>query len=128
MWENPHQETRVACSRNSPPSQCGRPSPSLLEQTLSEQARGPNVMYKSSLFSLRLQPPLSLPAPTLLAILGLASVGIHTSAALSHPGSNSRPFFSAGFLCFDSLKISAPIRPFSRRSQFFSSFRNPIPA
>jgi hypothetical protein len=48
-------------------------------------------MYKSSLFSLQLQPPPSLPAPALLAILSLAAVGIHTSAALGHPGRNSLP-------------------------------------
>jgi hypothetical protein len=125
MWENLHQETGVACSRNSPLSQHGRPSPSLLERTLSEQAGGPNVIYKSSLFSLRLQPPLSLPAPTLLAILSLALVGIHTSAALGHPSRNSLPLFSAGFLCFGSLEISTPIRPFNHGSRLFSLFANP---
>jgi hypothetical protein len=46
-------------------------------------------MYKSLLLSFRLQHPLLLPAPTLLAILGLALVGIHTSAALGHPGRDS---------------------------------------
>jgi hypothetical protein len=130
MWENPHQETRVACSRNSPPSPPGRPSLSLLERTLSEQAGGPNVMYKSSLFSLRLQPPLSLPTPTLLAILGLALVGIHTSAAWSpwsqFPALDSLPLFSAGFLCFGGLEISTPIRLFNRGSHPFSSFGNLI--
>ena len=65
--------------------------------------------------------PLTLLGLGQLAILSLASVSMHTSAALDHPGRNSR---RAGFLCFDSLKISTPIRPFSRRSHPFSSFRN----
>jgi hypothetical protein len=81
-------------------------------------------MYKSSLFSLRLQPPPSLPASTLLTILGLASVGIYTSAALGYPGRNSLPLFSAGFLCFGGLEISTPIRPFNRGSRLFSLFGN----
>ena len=85
-------------------------------------------MYKLSLFSLRLQPPLSLPAPTLLAILSLDLVGIHTSAALGHPSCNFLPLFSAGFLRFGGLKISTLIRPFNRGSHPFSSFGNLTPA
>jgi hypothetical protein len=81
---------------------------------------------KSSLFSLRLQPPLSLPTPTLLAILSLALVSIHTSAALGHPSRNSLPLFSTGFLCFSGLEISTPICLFNRRSYPFSSFGNLI--
>ena len=62
--ESLHRETAVAYSRNWLPGPRGRPSPSLLERALSEQAGGPNVVYKSidpSLFSLRLRPPPSLP-------------------------------------------------------------------
>jgi hypothetical protein len=66
------------------------------------------------------------PAPALLAILGLASVGIRTSAALGHPGRNSLPLFSAGFLHFGGLEISSPVRPFNCGSRLFSSFGNLI--
>jgi hypothetical protein len=82
-----------------------------------------------SLFLPRLQwPPSCLPvlAPALLAILGLASVSIHTSAALGHPGRNSPPLFSTGFLYFSGLEISTPIRPFNRGSRLFSLFGNLI--
>jgi len=57
-----------------------------------------------------------------------ALVGIHTSAALSHPGRNFAPLFSAGFLRFSGLEISTLIRPFNRGSHPFSSFGNLIPA
>ena len=53
-------------------------------------------------------------------------VSIHTGAALGHPGRNSPPLFSTGFLCFGGLEISTPIRPFDRGSRLFSSFGNLI--
>jgi hypothetical protein len=131
MWENPHQETGVACSRNSSPSPPGRPSPSLLHRAFSEPTRVATSCINPSLFLLRLQLPpscLPVPAPALLAILGLAPVGIHTSAALGHPSRNFPPLFSAGFLRFGGLEISTPIRPFNRGSHPFSLFGNLIPA
>jgi hypothetical protein len=74
--ESLHLETAVAYSRNWLPSPRSRPSLSLLKQTLSEQARVLTLCINPSLFSLRLLPPLLLPTPTLLAILGLASACI----------------------------------------------------
>jgi hypothetical protein len=82
-----------------------------------------------TLFLSRLQLPpsgLPVPAPALLAILGLASVSVHTSAALGHPGRNSPPLFSAGFLRYGNLEISTPIRPFNRGSRLFSLFESLI--
>ena len=125
MWENPHRETGVACSRNSLPSPPGRPSPSLLHRAFSEPTGVATSGINPSLFLPRLPlPPSCLPVPSLalLAILGLAPVCIHTSAALGHPGRNCPPLFSAGFLRFDGLEISTPIRPFNRGSHPFSSF------
>jgi hypothetical protein len=107
--------------RNSLLSMPGRPSPSLTGVAMS--------CINLSLFLLRLQlPPSCLPvlAPALLAILGLALVGIYTSAALGHPSHISLPLFSTGFLRFSSLEISTLIRPFSRGSRLFSLFGNLI--
>ena len=130
MWENPHQETGVACSRNSPPSLPGRPSLSLLHRAFSDPTGVATSGINPSLFLPRLQLPpscLLVPAPALLAILGLASVSIRTGAALGYPGRNSLPLFSAGFLCFGGLEIPLQsIRPFNRESHPFSSFGNLI--
>jgi hypothetical protein len=129
MWENPHQETGVAWSRNSPPSPPGRPSPSLLYRAFSEPTRVATSCINLSLFLPWLQLPpscLPVPAPALLAILGPALVGIYASAALGYPGRNFLPLFSAGFLRFSSVEISTPIRLFNRRSYPFSLFGNLI--
>jgi hypothetical protein len=120
MWEDPHLETRVACLRNSLPSLPSRPSSSLLHRAFSEPTRVAILGINPSLFLPRLQLPpsyLPVPAPALLAILSLASVGIHISAALGHPGRNFPPLFSTGFLRFGGLEISTPIRPKRKRSR-----------
>ena len=132
MWEILHQETGVACSRNSLSSPPGRPSPSLLQHASSEPTGVATSGVNLSLFLPRLQLlrsalfSLTLLGLTQLAILGLASVSVHTSAALGHPGRNSRPLFSAGFLHFGGLEISTLIRLFNRGSHPFSSFGNLI--
>jgi hypothetical protein len=100
MWENPHQETGVACSRNSPPSPPGRPS--LLHRAFSEPTGVATSCINSSLFLPRPQLPpsyLPVPAPALLAILSLAPVGIHTSAALGHRSWSPWSQFPALVLC-----------------------------
>jgi len=98
-------------------------------RAFSKPTRVATLGINPSLFLPRFQLPpsyLPVPVPALLAILGLALVCIHTSAALGRPGRNSLPLFSAGFLCFGSVEISTLIRPFSRRSHLFSLFGNLI--
>jgi hypothetical protein len=107
------------------PSLRGRPSPSLLEQTLSEPAGGPNVMYKSIAVSI-VFPLLCHYQLPLCSRSSALPRSASTHAALGRPGRNSTPLFSAGFLCFGGLEISTPIRPFNRVSHPFSSFGNLI--
>ena len=124
IWENPLRETGVACSRNSPPSLPSHPSPSLLHRAFSEPTGVATSCINPSLF------PSTSTASFLSACTSARSaralVGIHTSAALGHPGRNLAPLFSAGFLRFGGLEISTPIRPFNRGSHPFSSFGNLI--
>jgi hypothetical protein len=61
----------------------------------------------------------SLPASTLLAILGLASVCIYV--AFGHPSRNFPFLFSKGFLCFGDLEISTPNTPVQSWVSSFSS-------
>jgi hypothetical protein len=123
-----HQETGVACSRNSPPSPPGRPSALLLHCASSEPTGVVTVRYKSIAVSLSTSTAPLWPACTSARSARdprPSSVSVHTSAALGHPGRNSPPLSSAGFLrCGKSrnLEVSTPIRPFSRGSRLFPSF------
>ena len=90
------------------------------------ESRGPNDVYKSIAVSLSTSTTFLCQLPALLAILGLASACICTSAALGHPGSNFPPAATEGFLCSAGLRIFAPIRLFNRGCHPFSSFRNLI--
>jgi hypothetical protein len=115
--------------RNSLPSLPSCPSPLLLYRTFSKLTRVAMSGINPLLFLLLLQlPPSCLPvlAHALLAILSLALVGFHTSAALSYLSRNSLPLFSIGFLRFSSLEISTLIRLLNCGSHLFSLFGNLI--
>jgi hypothetical protein len=103
----------------------GRPSPSLLERTLSEQAGGPNVVYKS----IAVFPSTSTSSATTSSYSARdprPCLGLHPrTPPLVTLVAISAPLFSAGFLCFG-LEISTPIRLFNRGSYLFSSFGNLI--
>jgi hypothetical protein len=132
MWEILHLETGVACSRNSLPSPHGRPSASLLHRAFSEPTGVATSSINPSLFLIRLRLASLYSIPPKLHKVSLWSRSsalprsTSTDAALSHPGRNSPPLFSAGFLCFGGLEISTPIHPFNRGSRLFSSFGNLI--
>jgi hypothetical protein len=130
MWVIPHQETGVACSRNSPPSPAGRPSAVLLHRAFSEPTGGRNVRYKStavspststaSFFVCLYQRPLcslssalprsaSTPAPLLVTLVAI-----------------SRPCLVQAFCALAGLEISTLIRLFNHGSRFLSLFGNLI--
>jgi hypothetical protein len=129
MWEILHRESGVAESRNSLLSPRGRPSPSLLERTLSELAGVLTLCINLSLFSTF---DFDLPLSTSYYQLLLCSRSlalprpVSAHAALGCLGRNSASLFSVGFLYFGGLKISIPILLFNRGSYPFSSFGNLI--
>jgi hypothetical protein len=107
MWVIPHPETGVACSRNSPPSPPGRPSPLLLDRALSEPTGVATSCINPSLFLLRLQQLRS----TMLPLKSTSSRSLALPRSASTPTlllvtlvTYSPSLFSAGFLCFRALK------------------------
>jgi hypothetical protein len=121
-----HQETGVVYLCNSLPSLRSCPSASLLDHSFKQVGRGLNVVYKSIAVSLLTSTTFLCQLLTLLAILGLASACIHTSAALGPPGPNFPPAATEGFLCSAGLRIFTPIHSFNRGCHPLSSFGNLI--
>ena len=95
MWVIPHQETGVACSRNSPPSPAGRPSAVLLHRAFSEPTGGHNVRYKStavspststaSFFVCLYQRPLFAPAPNERAASNASASRVFSPSLFASP-------------------------------------------
>jgi hypothetical protein len=108
----------VAYSRNWLLGPRGRPSPSLLDRTLSEPAGVPTSVIIHRCFSLNFTASLFSVPPIFTSscsacIFGIASVCIPTGAALSHPGRNFIPLLLRASCTPSVLKSSLSIHSFS---------------